>query len=432
MKQFILATLFTLNTLLIQPVTAKALSSTEAQISSYVLAQHENQLNLLEKLVNINSGTENIAGVNQVGNILIPLFTQLGFTTQWIDTPPTMHRAGTLIAQHKGHKGKRLLLIGHMDTVFPINSPLQKFIRQGDLATGPGVIDDKGGVVVILYALRALHKAHALDDATITIILTGDEEDSGKPTSISRKALIEAARNSDIALDFEWAVTNDTATIARRGISNWLIKTQGKEAHSSEIFQEKAGDGAIFELARILHQMRIQLSSEQYLSFNPGLILGGTTTSYEVHRSAGNAFGKTNVIAKTAMAKGDLRFLSTAQKERAEKRILAIVNQHLPVTNASVAFEEGIPAMPPTPQNLQLLQLYSEASTALGYGAIKPLDPGLRGAGDISYIASLVSANLAGLGPVGTGAHSINETLNVPSLSMQTQRAALLMYHLIS
>lgn len=430
MKKFVLATL-TLGLFIIQPVKAKTFSSTEVQISSYILAQHENQLKLLEKLVNINSGTENIAGIKQVGNILIPLFTQLGFTTQWIATPPAMHRAGTLVAQHQGHKGKRLLLIGHMDTVFPINSPLQKFIRQGDSATGPGVIDDKGGVVVILYALQALYKVHALDDATITVVLTGDEEDSGKPTSISRKALVEAAQNSDIALDFEWAFTNDTATIARRGISNWLIKTQGKEAHSSEIFQENAGDGAIFELARILHQMRVQLSSEKYLSFNPGLILGGTTTSYDTQQSAGSAFGKTNVIAKTAMAKGDLRFLSTPQKENAEKRITAIVNQHLPTTTASIAFEEGIPAMPPTSQNLQLLQLYSKVSTALGHGAIKPLDPGLRGAGDISYIASLVSANLAGLGPVGTGAHSINETLNVPSLSMQTQRAALLMYDLI-
>ncbi|WP_019217188.1 peptidase dimerization domain-containing protein [Legionella tunisiensis] len=177
--------------------------------------------------------------------------------------------------------------------------------------------------------------------------------------------------------------------------------------------------------------MRLQLSSEKYLSFNPGLIIGGTTTSYDTHQSAGKAFGKTNVIAKTAMAKGDLRFLSTLQKENAEKRITTIVNQHLPTTNASITFEEGIPAMPPTAKNLQLLQLYSKVSTALGYGAIKPLDPGLRGAGDISYIASLVSANLAGLGPVGTGAHSINETLAVPSLSKQTQRAALLMYHLL-
>ncbi|WP_019217187.1 M20/M25/M40 family metallo-hydrolase [Legionella tunisiensis] len=236
MKQFVLATLLTLSTLFIQPVKAKALSSTEAQISRYVLAQRENQLNLLEKLVNINSGTENITGIKQVGTSLVPLFTQLGFATQWINTPETMHRAGTLIAQHQGHTGNRLLLIGHLDTVFPINSPLQKFIRQGDIATGPGVIDDKGGVVVILYALEALHEAHALDDATITVILTGDEEDSGKPTSISRKTLIEAARHSDIALDFEWAFTDDTATVARRGISNWLLRTQGKEAHSSEIF----------------------------------------------------------------------------------------------------------------------------------------------------------------------------------------------------
>jgi glutamate carboxypeptidase len=405
-------------------------TSIETQISHYVSTQQQEQLSLLEKLVNINSGTTNIAGVHQIGELLRPQFEELGFKVHWAEEPAHMQRAGTLIAEHPGNRGKRLLLIGHLDTVFPLSSPFQHFKLTEHFATGPGVIDDKGGDVTILYALKALQAANVLKNADITVVLTGDEEDSGKPTSISRKPLIDVAKNSDIALDFEWAITLDTATIARRGITNWVLTTAGNETHSSEIFQEKVGFGAVYELVRILDTMRIQLANEKYLSVNPGLILAGTTINYDKTNSQGTAFGKGNVIAKTAMSKGDLRFLTTEQKINAEKKISAIVNSHLPVTNALIAFQDGIPAMPPSLANTALLEKYSQASIKLGSGTVKQLDPGSRGAGDISHIASLVSASLAGLGPVGTGAHSDQETLDIHSLPVQTKRAALLIYWL--
>lgn len=409
---------------------AASLSAVEKQISKYITQQKDEQLSLLEKLVNINSGTANISGVRQVGEILRLQFEQLGFKTRWVEEPANMHRAATLIVERKGTIGKKLLLIGHLDTVFPEDSLFQKFERYENIATGPGVIDDKGGDLVILYALKALQAAHALDNTTITVVLTGDEEDSGKPTSISRKPLFDAAQDSDIALDFEWAITSNTATISRRGITNWMIEAQGNEAHSSEIFQKSAGYGAIFELARILNTMLTQLSGEKYLSVSPGLIFGGTTISYDKNKSQGSVFGKGNVISRTAMTKGDLRFLTAHQKLDAEKRILAIVKKHLPGTTASINFKDGVPAMPPSSSNLELLKKYSRVSNDLEYGPIQPLDPGVRGAGDISHIASIVSANLAGLGALGTGAHSTKETLNIDSLPIQTQRAALLIYRL--
>src|SRR3990167_1103299 len=349
---------------------AALLSAVEKQISEYITQQKDEQLSLLEKLININSGTANISGVHQVGEILRLQFEQLGFKTRWVEEPTNMHRAATLIAERKGTTGKKLLLIGHLDTVFPKDSLFQKFERHENIATGPGVIDDKGGDVVILYALKALQVARALDNATITVVLTGDEEDSGKPTSISRKPLFDAAHNSDISLDFEWAITSDTATIARRGIANWLIETKGIEAHSSEIFQKTAGYGAIFELTRILDTIRTELSGEKYLSFSPGLVFGGTTISYDKNNSQGFAFGKDNVIAKSAIAKGDLRFLSPGQKSNAEKRILFIVNKHLPGTTASISFQDGIPGMMPISSNIELLKKYSSVSSDLGYGAI--------------------------------------------------------------
>jgi glutamate carboxypeptidase len=413
-------------------VYSNSLSPLEKQISDYITKQQTAELASLKTLVNINSGTNHPAGVKRVGKILAAEFRKLGFHTHWVDEPPYMHRGPTLVAERKGRKGKRLLLIGHLDTVFSKDSAFQVFKRQGDFATGPGVVDDKGGDVVILYALKALAAHHALDDATIRIVLTGDEEDSGKPASISRRPLFAAAKQSDVALDFECANTAHTASIGRRGISNWRLVTKGKEAHSSEIFKAGVGDGAIFEMARLLDTLRQQLSKQKDLSFNPGLIIGGTEIKEDRLKHRGQTMGKENVIAKIAIAQGDLRYLSKEQKEAAKKDMVKIVEtHHLPGTKASIRFEDGIPAMPATDANQALLEQYSRASTDLGYGAISALDAGARGAGDISYIAEQVAQNLVGLGPLGTGLHSSEETLNISSLNMQTQRAALLIYRLM-
>lgn len=176
--------------------------------------------------------------------------------------------------------------------------------------------------------------------------------------------------------------------------------------------------------------MREQMSAEKSLSFSPGLILAGSSINYKKNYFGGEAYGKDNIIAKTAMATGDLRFITPQQEINAKKKIAKIVNQHLPTTTAVVNFQEGIPSMPPTASNIELLKKYSEASISLGYGSIIALDPALRGAADISHVASITQANLDGLGPVGTGAHSEKETLDIKSLPIQTQKAAILMYRL--
>ena len=284
--------------------------------------------------------------------------------------------------------------------------------------------------MVLLTALKALKANHALDNTTITVVLTGDEEDSGKPTSTSRKPLFAAAKESDIALDFEPTITLDTVSVARRGIANWEIESHGNESHSATIFIPEVGDGAIFESARILNTMHAQFKSEKYLSFNPGIVLGGNTVVFDKKSSKGNAFGKENVVAKIALARGDFRFISDEQKKSFEDKLTKIINDHLPRTHSTVTFEDGIPAMPPTNNNLKLLEKYSAVSVDLRQGAIKPLDAGVRGAGDISHIAAIVPANLAGLGPLGLGTHSILETIDLSSLPTQTERAAIFIYRL--
>ncbi|MGA2655010.1 MAG: M20/M25/M40 family metallo-hydrolase, partial [Gammaproteobacteria bacterium] len=180
-----------------------AQSTIEQNIVTVIDENNEAALALLEKIVNINSGTDNVQGIYQVGEILIPEFEALGFSSEWKNLPEDMNRAGTLFFARKGNQGKKLLLIAHLDTVFPKSSPFQTFSRKGNFAFGPGVSDDKGGIILLLYALKALHSQGLLDNTTMTIALVGDEENSGKPTSISRKSLIEAAKGMDVTLDFE-------------------------------------------------------------------------------------------------------------------------------------------------------------------------------------------------------------------------------------
>ena len=297
------------------------------------------------------------------------------------------------------------------------------------MAYAPGGNDMKGGNVVILYALKALHELNLLKDASITVAYTGDEESTGKPLSISRKDLIAAAKSSDIALGFETATGFNNATIARRGASGWKVETAGKRAHSSGVFSERTGAGAIFELARILHRFYQEVRGEQYLTFNPGNLLGGTFVDYNSLKSSGTAFGKTNVVAQTALVHGGLRFISEEQKENARAKMRAIVADHLPSTNATITFTDSYPAMGPTKENKALLKQLSEVSEALGFGVVEGYDPGRRGAADISFVADYVPG-LDGLGSMGKGAHTPQETVDLATFNALIQRTAVFIYRL--
>ncbi len=405
------------------------LSSVETKLQNYVQEHAEEAISFLERLVEVNSGTMNSEGVRAVGAILERELEALGFETRWIDFPEEVNRAGHLFAHRKGRSGNKLLLIGHLDTVFEPQGPFQHFERKGDEAFGPGVGDMKGGDVVLLYALKALHSAGALEDTTITLAFTGDEEKPGSPISLVRGALLEAARESDIALGFEGSVGPSNATVARRGSSNWTLEITGKRGHSSQIFSEESGAGAIFEASRILSTFYQELRGETYLTFNPGVILGGSDVDYDPENATGSAFGKTNVIAQTLIVHGGLRFISEEQKERARDRMRDIVGNSLPETEATITFKDGYPAMSPSEGNEKLFALYDAVSRDLGQGAITAIDPGARGAADISFVAPLVDS-LAGIGPVGHNAHSEEESLELGSLSVAAERAAVFIYRL--
>jgi len=384
---------------------------------------------LLEQVVNINSGTLNLAGVREVGTVFRKEFDALGFQTEWVPMPAEMNRAGHLVAQRTGKKGKKLLLIGHLDTVFEPDMPFTKFTRLNDsTATGQGVNDMKGGDVIILAALQALQENGLLKNATITAYFTGDEERGGKGPA-ARADFIAKAKAADVALAFESAAGLHTVATARRGSSSWQLKTYGQAAHSSGIFKPSVGDGAIYEAARILNAFREQLSEEQYLTFNPGLIVGGSEVQYDEAKAHGEVVGKTNIIAPQANVAGDLRFLTEEQKESARAKMRAIVAQSLPQTHADITFADGLPGMPPTPGNQRLADLTDQVSRDLGFGPVQAGDPGSRGAGDISIVAQYLDC-LDGLGASGKGAHAPGETINTQEFPKLVQRAALLIYRL--
>ena len=402
---------------------AQTLNPDEKRIVDYIDQHNGEAVSFLESIVNIESPTEDLAGVRNVGMVFKREFENLGFSTKWIDMPPEMKRAGNLLAETSGKGGKRILLLGHIDTVLHG----ERFRRDGNKAYGTGINDMKGGDVVVLQALKALNSVGALKDRQIIVMLTGDEENSGKPMSISRGEMIDAAKRSDAALSFEAAVRN-TATVGRRGASSWRLEVEAKTGHSSGIFKESAGNGAIFEAARILDQFYQTLRGEKYLTFNPSVIVGGTTA--ELANAQGSATGKSNVIPAKVIVSGDLRFISEEQKEAARQKMRDIVAKSLPGASAKITFEDGLPAMTPNEGNYELLIQLDKVSQDLGFDKVEALDPGDRGAGDIGAISGIVPG-LDGLGiDSGGNSHAPGEWTNIDSLPMLTKRAAILIYRL--
>lgn len=419
--------------LLAVPAAASAqLSGAEQRIAATVEQEQERTVQLLERLVNQNSGTLNLAGVAAVGEMMRAELEPLGFDVRWVEMRES-GRAGHIVATHRGNgRGQRILLIGHLDTVFEPDSPFQRFTREGNRATGPGVGDDKGGLVVIVAALRAMHSAGTLRNADIEVVLTGDEERPGSPIAVARRDLIEAGRRADVSLEFENLAreeNRDFGTVARRSSTSWTLRASGRAAHSSGIFGEGVGYGAIYELARILDAFRRELP-EPNLTYNVGVMAGGTPAQIDADGFRITASGKTNIVAETAIARGDIRTLSAEQEARVRARMQAIVAQHLPQTRAELVFaEDGYPPMAPTAGNRALLARLNRVNRDLGLPEMPEYDPGRRGAADSSFVAN-DSDVLAGLGAAGGGAHAEGEYIEIDSLSRSARRAAILMTRL--
>ncbi len=410
--------------------STRTLSGIERRIAEAVDSHDAEALALLERIVDINSGTMNFAGVREVAEVLRPPLEALGFTTRWVDGA-AFHRAGHLVAEHPG-PGPRILLVGHLDTVFEPSSPFQRFERLDEsTARGPGIIDMKGGDVVMLSALGALKDAGQLDRMNIVAVFDGDEEDAGAPRDLARRALMEAAQGASAALGFEDGAGDPrTAVVSRRSAGSWSLRTTGKPAHSSQIFEPEVGAGAVYEASRILSEFYTRMHTEAHLTFNPGLALGGTLLKTDATGTAGSAAGKRNVVAEHMTVAGDLRALSPEQLDRAQRTMQEIVSRHLPGTSAEITFDDGYPPMAPTAGNQRLLAMYDRVSRDLGEGGVEAVDPSRAGAADVSFVAGTVPMIIDGIGLCGHDDHTGKETADLRTLPSQTKRAALVIYRL--
>jgi glutamate carboxypeptidase len=429
MKRWIAALGITL--MLFPLVTQAALSPEEQRMTAWIDAHAEDAISLLEETVNIGSGTMNHEGVREVGAVMARELDALGLATRWVEMPAEINRAGHLFARKDG-SGRKFLLIGHLDTVFEADDGFQAFQRDGNIATGPGISDMKSGNVVIVYALRALQEIGVLADIPVAVAYTGDEEKSGKPLSVSRKDLIEAGKWADIALGFEGAITSegsDWATIARRSASSWTLEVSGRQAHSAGIFNDDIGAGAINEAARILSSFYGEVRGEYGLTFNAGTIQGGTTVEYDPQQNRGTTFGKTNVVPRAVIVHGGIRTVTQEQLERTRERMQAIVSNSLPQTSARITFVDSYPPMAPTEGNRDLASQLSLVNEDLGRAPMKIWDPLRRGAADVSFVAPYTDT-LAGLGALGEGGHTPNESLELDSMALAIKRAAILIYRL--
>ncbi len=416
--------------LLLSTPVAAALSRSEQRMVQTIDSEHDRTVAMLGRWVEQNSGTMNFEGVRRVGAMLRNELEPLGFKLRWADESGA-NRAGNLIAHHKG-RGTKLLLIAHLDTVFERSSPFQHWRVEGDTGVGPGSSDDKGGMAVIVAALRAMKSAGTLKHADITVVLSGDEEDAGTPLSISRGPLIREGKRADVAIDFEPLAVlggRDMGSTARRSSGSWTVISSGHSEHSAGIFEAGVGYGAVYEMGRILDEFRRELP-EQNLTYNVGLLAGGTTADLKDGGLTAEATGKTNIIAGTAVARGDLRALTQEQIDRTKAKMQAIVARHLPGTTAQISFDPGdYPPMAPTEGNRALLADLNAVNRDMGLEEMGELPPSDRGAGDISFVAADVDA-LAGMGARGTGAHSPGETVNIPSIFTQAKRTAILLTRL--
>lgn len=412
------------------PAQSAARDAKEKALIAHVTASEQGSIALLEQLVNVNSGTMNFEGVRKVGDLLRPRFEALGFKVSWVDGAP-FNRAGHLVATRAG-RGPHVLLIGHIDTVFEPNHPFQRWQRVDEnIARGPGAADMKGGIVVSLAALDALRQAKLLDSLQLTVVLHGDEEDSGRPLDLARRDLIEAAKAADIAIGLENAADNPkTAVTARRSSTGWVVKVTAKSSHSSQIFSENVGAGAAYELGRILNGFYQDVRGEEFVTFNPGLIASSTQVDFKQQPLGATLSGKNNIVAPVAIASGDLRTLTVQQLENTRAKMRKVVAASLPHTSAEIEFTDNYPPMAPTEGNRKLLSLYDAVSRDLGFGPVTEVNPLKAGAADISFAADHVDMALDGLGLLGGGSHTPDEFADLRTYKIQTQRLAVLLYRL--
>ncbi len=390
----------------------------ELKVVDFFDCHEEEIFELLAKIVNINSHSKNLQGIRQVGDVLIPLFKELGFSIAFIENEGY---GRLIIAEKELSEGPKVLLLGHLDTVFPIDSPFQKLTNTqkngNSIATGPGIIDMKSGIVSIYYIVKAIIEMANLKKGMITVVLTGDEE-IGSPES--KKSYLELAKKHDLALVFEAAPKTNSIIAERKGVKQLRLKIKGKDAHPG--VNPEDGINTVSELGYKIVELLKLNNKQDGISLNFGMVKGGVAV---------------NRICSDVSLWFEYRFKTSEQDNYIFRQINEIVNnsytqnQHL--NQSPTAEIEVLAEAPPlvlTEQNKKVINHYKAVYKELGFGELNAIFFG--GASDANNIGQTRIPVLDGLGPLGGNEHSREEYLLVASLCEKCKVNAVFLYRYIN
>jgi len=361
----------------------------------YLVTQMPHMLNTLEGWVNHDSPTFDKSAVDALGRQIAAAFSELGASVE----THSQSEYGNHLRITWGQGDRQILLIGHFDTVWPVGESARRpFTVRDGVAAGPGTNDMKSGILIGLYALRALVESARTPTYRLVYLLTSDEED-GSPSS--RELIETEARRSDCVFVLEPSRYGSLITW-RKGIGRFIIEVTGVAAHSG-VDPEK-GVSAIEEMAHQILKLQAMTDLKSGTTVNVGVVQGGS---------------RVNVVAGSALAECDLRVMTVTDGERMERAIQGLTPA---LEGTSIKVSGGI-NRPPFEESEAGLALYERAQaigTRLGLEMDKT---GTGGGTDGNFTAALGVPTLDGLGVVGEGSHALHEQILIDSLP---QRAALL------
>ena len=365
-------------------------------MESFIEQKQEEMLELIEQLVNIDSGSYMKEGVDLVGSILTKKYQELGFV---VEVREEKEYGNHLVIRHKNANDPKIILLAHMDTVFPEGTVAERpFTIKGNRAYGPGVVDMKSSLVELLYAIQALVHAGSKSVENVEIILNSDEE-IGSPSS--RSLIEERSIGKEYALVMEPARKDGSLVMARRGGGRYTIMVEGKAAHSG--IEPEKGRSAIEELAYKIIQLHDLTDHEKGMSVNVGIIEGGSAV---------------NTVSDSAIAHVDVRISELEQGEYLEERFKEIcATSEVQGTNVVLEGEIGRPPMEHNDQTKSLLDIIKDVGEEIG---VEISATATGGGGDASFTSATGVATVDGLGPVGGNAHSDKEYMEIDTLPERT------------
>ena len=365
-----------------------------AQVLAHAEQYKGEALKLLERLVNIDSGSGYEPGLTQVGDIAIEELKKLGATIERV--PNTPDKSSHVIATLKGTGKAKILLMAHMDTVFKQGSAAERpFHIKDGRAYGPGVMDDKGGIVAGIYALKVLKNIDFKDYAQITFLLDASEETG---SDIATDLIKKTAKAHDVTLNLEPGRPADGLVVWRKGSATALVEVKGKASHAG--VAPELGRNAAMEVA---HQI-LQLGK-----------LGDEAKKTTINFTVLNAGDRKNVIPDQATAAADVRAAVPEEFDRIEKDLARVSQDKLIAdTEVTTTLKRGLPPMPQTAESDRLMAM---AQGIYGEIGRKLTEEGSGGAADASLSASVGTPTLDGFGIVGGNIHTPEEYAEIDSVA---------------